>query len=740
MKKNILIFLCMLAIMICVMIPAFAAEDVAINSENFPDAAFRSYISQSFDGDKDGILSDYERSNVKMIHIVNAGVEDLTGIALFPELLSINCAENQLTSIDVSRNLKLESLDCSRNQLTQLDVRQNPVLGSLMCYNNQLTALDLSHNPELTYLNCGDNRLEQLNVSKNTKLKILYCKNNHLTSLELTKNTALEGVDAAGNRGAFGYGAGRTFDLTTLVGGFDVSKAGSWAGGTVSGNILTVDENVAEVTYTYDCGYGEALTFTLLPEMMIVEELFPDWSFRAILKDRFDTDQNERLSYEELQAATSLYVGNLSYLHSIEGIEYLPQLQSLDCSGLKLTELDVSKNPKLTYLDCSNNKLTRLDLSNNPVLGTLNCNNNYLSELDLSHNPEIWDLSCDDNQLPELDLTGLPELQELNCENNRLSVLVVSSNKHLVSLKCGNNRLGWLDLSKNEHIRGLSCQGNYYTVTLGADRTFDLDTLHRSFDVYGISDLSGGSVSGHILTMDEGVMTVAYLYDCGNGTSVTFYMHVHGEATHYAAEPSDCENGFDGRKEHYRCLCGDTFADAACTQLMSKRDRVIPWAHSGGHADCQTSPRCEACGKAYGDADPNAHVFFDDGWYQTDTTHYHLCFLCDYRNEYEHVYDSGCDMDCNDCGMPREAEHENAWQMNDFSHWEACVHCGEKGDEYSHEIPNNSDECTVCGFEWTEEPEEPASKLSPAIVVVIVLAVIGGMAAVILFRKKKQEK
>ena len=51
--------------------------------------------------------------------------------------------------------------------------------------------------------------------------------------------------------------ATKTFDLSQLP-GFVVSKASDWTNGRVDDNILTVGENAATVTYTYDCGERQA--------------------------------------------------------------------------------------------------------------------------------------------------------------------------------------------------------------------------------------------------------------------------------------------------------------------------------------------------------------------------------------------------------------------------------------------------------------------------------------------------
>jgi gliding motility-associated-like protein len=62
---------------------------------------------------------------------------------------------------------------------------------NLQCVENQLKALDLSKNPDLYLLYCRNNQLSSLDVSKNPKIRYVSCYNNNLTSLNLKngKNT-----------------------------------------------------------------------------------------------------------------------------------------------------------------------------------------------------------------------------------------------------------------------------------------------------------------------------------------------------------------------------------------------------------------------------------------------------------------------------------------------------------------------------------------------------------------------
>ena len=113
-------------------------------------------------------------------------------ITIRGDVTSFDCSDNQLTSLDVSKNTSLTDLDCFNNQLMSLDVSKNTALTTLYCFDNQLTSLNVSRNRALTTLSCGGNQLTSLDVSKNTALEGLYCSENQLTSLNISGCARLE--------------------------------------------------------------------------------------------------------------------------------------------------------------------------------------------------------------------------------------------------------------------------------------------------------------------------------------------------------------------------------------------------------------------------------------------------------------------------------------------------------------------------------------------------------------------
>ena len=167
-----------------------------------PDANFKKYLIGNEDintnGDNEIQLSE-ATSFEGEINCGNMNISNLNGIEAFTALTGLDCGDNYLTSLDVSKNTALTSLYCHSNQLTSLDVSKNTALTDLDCGHNQLTSLDVSKNIALTELGCHINQLTSLDVSKNTALTGLDCHINQLASLDVSKNTALTYLMCSGN-------------------------------------------------------------------------------------------------------------------------------------------------------------------------------------------------------------------------------------------------------------------------------------------------------------------------------------------------------------------------------------------------------------------------------------------------------------------------------------------------------------------------------------------------------------
>lgn len=178
------------------------------------------------------------------------------------KLTDLDCRNNQLSSLDLSENTALSYLNCNDNKLSNIDLSKNTNMESLYCMNNSLTDIDVTNNTNLIDFYCDKNKITSLDVSNSVKLEDLSCALNNITSLDLSKNTALKSLSSYGNQYTIEIVNGK-FDLTTLPGNFDVSKASNLYGGSVEGNVLTVRDGISNVDYNYDFGNGKSDSFTL---------------------------------------------------------------------------------------------------------------------------------------------------------------------------------------------------------------------------------------------------------------------------------------------------------------------------------------------------------------------------------------------------------------------------------------------------------------------------------------------
>ncbi len=153
----------------------------AIPDENFE----KQLILSGIDSDIDGRVLTENISTVSNLYLVSANITDLTGIQDFVSLVSLDCAYNKLTSLNISKNTALEHLYSNNNELINLDVSKNTSLITLFCNYNQLTSLDVSRNLNLSFIYCDNNLLTTLDASKNTRLIYLRCNSNELTSLNI---------------------------------------------------------------------------------------------------------------------------------------------------------------------------------------------------------------------------------------------------------------------------------------------------------------------------------------------------------------------------------------------------------------------------------------------------------------------------------------------------------------------------------------------------------------------------
>lgn len=288
---------------------------IFLTETNFPNDTFRGFIEDRCDVNGDKLLTPAELGKVEDINFSKPDknnsdqtyaddkyrqIDDFTGIEYLTNLQWFSIDGNEaVESIDLSKNTKIgfASLDrCTKlseakfaetlggvnlceTLITEFDGSKYPNLGSLYLNSNVLTNVDVSTNTNLEALGIfgttnGTGTVSDL--SKNTALKDMTLCNCTVGKLDLSKcknltKLSIDNVDAAGidltGLSFEEYEVSNIyhnitvtdgkFDLDSLSDlGFDPAKAAiaDGQGVTRNKNILTVEDGVSEINYTYDTG------------------------------------------------------------------------------------------------------------------------------------------------------------------------------------------------------------------------------------------------------------------------------------------------------------------------------------------------------------------------------------------------------------------------------------------------------------------------------------------------------
>ena len=366
---------------------ASAAGATPIDEKNFPDPVFREYVHKVAGSYylTDTIVRQIEAldvsdDNIKEVLGDRAPITNLKGIRYLNYVKDLNCSGQELTTLNLELNSRVEKLNCAGNQLTDLWLRPTGnSLKYLDCSVNKLTALDLSKSSELIELSCSSNKLTSLDLSANKKLQKIVAQTNALTTLDTRNLPELTDLYLWGNH-----------DLKSI----DVSKNTKLEFLSVSHCKLTsldVSNNRKLVKLYVDDNQLTAL----------------DVRSNYMLK-KLGCYENQLTALDLSSNVALEYLGvNDNPITELD-LHPLSNLQELSCYKMKLTKLDVSRCTELRRLYCNDNQIETLDLRSNKKLKTLYCQNNRLSWLNLSSNTaldpryvdcsgNVYDIKVDEN-------------------------------------------------------------------------------------------------------------------------------------------------------------------------------------------------------------------------------------------------------------------------------------------------------------------------------------------------------
>lgn len=387
------------------------ADDNADAKRYFPDDKFRKYLqtleSDSNIGDGNHYFSNAEIEKVKEIKIEGntyAGMTNVQGIEIFMNLERFICQD--LGSETGSADLELEFRDANENHSTEPYSKVNAKLKYVNCNHSKVNKLDITGCDELEYLNCSDNYdLSTVDLSKNTKLEYLYCSNTKLPELKPEKNTELKVLDCSYKEDTAELGTGNFHpktegNLDPTLGTLDLKTNAKL-------EYLDCSGHTALTTLTLPSDSDDAAAnATAAPT---AADYLKGNSLKYI-------DCHEcGLTALDLSSGTSLqYLNCAGNNISPLDVSKNTKLEYLDCSGI-VTDgspsavnmpLTLGKDSALRTLNCSNNDgITKFNSNSaedtNPIeystsLETLNCAGTGLTELDLSKNTALETLICEE--------------------------------------------------------------------------------------------------------------------------------------------------------------------------------------------------------------------------------------------------------------------------------------------------------------------------------------------------------
>jgi alpha-tubulin suppressor-like RCC1 family protein/Leucine-rich repeat (LRR) protein len=422
-----------------------------------PDVNFENrLIALGYDsGSADGKVLTANISNITSLNVSSKSISNLSGIQDFTSLTTLNCAKNNLTSlnlknnknlktlyceqnqlttldlsnnvslitvecsynklqnVNISKNLVLKNLYCINNQLTNIDVTNNTALEQFYCFGNQLTSLNVSKNLNLLGLECGLNKLTTLDVSNNTLMYYLECYSNQLTSLNVTKNNALfhlnffnnqlTSIDLSNNPLLK-----ELYCLNNQLTSLDLSKNNALTNLDCKNNKLTalnLKNGNNTLLATID------LNFTQNPDLTCIQV-----DNAAYSNTNWPAAKDAAASFSENCGSISIPDSNFEQKLVDLGIDtdgLNGKITIADASAVTILNLSNSNIKdltgieyftSLTYLDVSSNQLTTLDVRKNILLETLNASSNQLTTLDLSKNTKLRIVYVVNNPLVSLNL------------------------------------------------------------------------------------------------------------------------------------------------------------------------------------------------------------------------------------------------------------------------------------------------------------------------------------------------
>ncbi|MDI1316419.1 T9SS type A sorting domain-containing protein [Flavobacterium sp.] len=364
---------------------------------NFPDANFKAKLLAAspmntiasnggldfikIDSNNDNEIDVNEALQIITLNVSIANISNIAGIEYFVNLRSLNCNQNQISTIEIGNLIRLKSLLCNLNLLTSLNLTGLTQLITLECAENTLTQINFANATNIQFLSCKFNFLTALEINNLLNLQTLQCDYNQLTTLNVSALTQLTTLNCPSNQFT-------VLDFSALVNLTALNCA--------SNQLTALDVNNLNhlITLNFADNQITSIELTNLTNLSI-------------------------LNCESNQISNPFVLSNMAALNSLYCQEnFIPSItfnetqniEVLDCSANQISTLDASSMSSLSILNCHNN----------PLLTTLNIKNGSSEQfLNLSGNQNLSYICADVAQITTIE-NLIAEYGYSNCQVNSL--------------------------------------------------------------------------------------------------------------------------------------------------------------------------------------------------------------------------------------------------------------------------------------------------------------------------------
>ena len=182
----------------CALLVAMGASAQYVN---IPDPIFKAYLvgNSAINTNADAQIETNEATTFSgQMNCSNLNISDLTGIEAFTGSFSLNCAGNQLTTLDLSANVNMTGhLHVEGNVLTSIVMPNSTNLTQFTYSGNNITSLDLTNTPNITTMWGLNNPLASIDLSNSSALQGFNIDGNSLTTIDLSNLTNLQWISTS---------------------------------------------------------------------------------------------------------------------------------------------------------------------------------------------------------------------------------------------------------------------------------------------------------------------------------------------------------------------------------------------------------------------------------------------------------------------------------------------------------------------------------------------------------------